>query len=64
MDLTDGRGTDAVIDAVGMEAHGTPASNSFAVAGRCPSPGLRRRCQPDAPFQAKEDGTVKTLPKP
>ena len=23
-DLTDGRGTDAVIDAVGMEAHGAP----------------------------------------
>ncbi|WIM89928.1 zinc-dependent alcohol dehydrogenase [Candidatus Mycobacterium wuenschmannii] len=25
-DLTDGRGTDAVIDAVGMEAHGSPAT--------------------------------------
>ncbi|MFF5448067.1 alcohol dehydrogenase catalytic domain-containing protein [Streptomyces sp. NPDC012888] len=25
-DLTDGRGTDAVIDAVGMEAHGSPAA--------------------------------------
>ena len=25
-DLTDGRGTDAVIDAVGMEAHGSPGS--------------------------------------
>ena len=25
-DLTDGRGTDSVIDAVGMEAHGSPAA--------------------------------------
>ena len=25
-DLTDGRGPDAVIDAVGMEAHGSPAA--------------------------------------
>ncbi|MFI2780449.1 alcohol dehydrogenase catalytic domain-containing protein [Streptomyces sp. ALB3] len=27
-DLTDGRGTDAVIDAVGMEAHGAPAAKA------------------------------------
>ncbi|MBO0655778.1 glutathione-dependent formaldehyde dehydrogenase [Streptomyces triculaminicus] len=27
-DLTDGRGTDAVIDAVGMEAHGAPAAHA------------------------------------
>jgi threonine dehydrogenase-like Zn-dependent dehydrogenase len=26
-EMTDGRGTDAVIDAVGMEAHGSPAAN-------------------------------------
>ena len=26
-DLTDGRGTDSVIDAVGMEAHGSPVAN-------------------------------------
>ena len=27
-DRTDGRGTDAVIDAVGMEAHGAPSASS------------------------------------
>jgi threonine dehydrogenase-like Zn-dependent dehydrogenase len=31
-DLTDGRGTDAVIDAVGMEAHGSPAAKLLQTA--------------------------------
>ena len=37
-DLTDGRGADAVIDAVGMEAHGSPAAKTIQqVAGLLPS---------------------------
>jgi threonine dehydrogenase-like Zn-dependent dehydrogenase len=37
MDLTGGRGADAVIDAVGMEAHGSPvASTAQRVAGMLP----------------------------
>jgi len=37
-DLTDGRGADAVIDAVGMEAHGSPATKTIQqVAGLLPS---------------------------
>ncbi len=38
-DLTDGRGTDSVIDAVGMEAHGSPPVAKFAqtAAGLLPS---------------------------
>ena len=36
-DLTDGRGTDSVIDAVGMEAHGSPAAKlAQQVAGLLP----------------------------
>ncbi|WP_426560224.1 zinc-dependent alcohol dehydrogenase [Angustibacter sp. McL0619] len=36
-DLTDGRGTDAVIDAVGMEAHGSPGARAMLqVASRLP----------------------------
>ena len=36
---TDGRGTDAVIDAVGMEAHGSPIAETVqAAAGLLPSP--------------------------
>jgi threonine dehydrogenase-like Zn-dependent dehydrogenase len=39
---TDGRGTDAVIDAVGMEAHGSPiAETAQAAAGLLPSPVRR-----------------------
>jgi threonine dehydrogenase-like Zn-dependent dehydrogenase len=38
-DLTDGRGPDAVLDAVGMEAHGNPlAAASQAAAGVLPKP--------------------------
>ena len=41
-DLTDGRGPDAVIDAVGMEAHGNPLSEKvIAAAGRMPKPVAR-----------------------
>jgi threonine dehydrogenase-like Zn-dependent dehydrogenase len=41
--LTDGRGPDAVIDAVGMEAHGSPgASAAQKVVGFLPSPLARR----------------------
>jgi len=37
-DLTDGRGADAVIDAVGMEVHGSPATKTIQqVAGLLPS---------------------------
>ncbi|MFJ8858892.1 alcohol dehydrogenase catalytic domain-containing protein [Streptomyces sp. NPDC102451] len=41
-DLTDGRGTDAVIDAVGMEAHGAPVARAgqWAV-GLLPDPAAR-----------------------
>lgn len=39
MDLTDGRGPDAVIDAVGMEAHGNPVSEKvIGAASRLPKP--------------------------
>ena len=42
-DLTDGRGPDSVVDAVGMEAHGSPMG-SFAqsVAGMLPDPIARK----------------------
>ena len=41
-DLTDGRGPDAVIDAVGMEAHGNPFSErAIAAASRLPKPIAR-----------------------
>jgi threonine dehydrogenase-like Zn-dependent dehydrogenase len=41
-DLTDGRGPDAVIDAVGMEAHGNPLSERvIAGASRLPKPIAR-----------------------
>jgi len=32
-ELTDGRGTDSVVDAVGMEAHGSPAAEAFQTVG-------------------------------
>ncbi|GAA5020928.1 zinc-dependent alcohol dehydrogenase [Terrabacter aeriphilus] len=39
IDLTDGRGADAVIDAVGMEAHGNPVSEKvIGAASRLPKP--------------------------
>lgn len=38
-DMTDGRGTDAVIDAVGLEAHGSPsAKKAQALTGLLPDP--------------------------
>lgn len=38
-DMTDGRGPDAVIDAVGMEAHGSPVAGAFiSGAARLPGP--------------------------
>jgi threonine dehydrogenase-like Zn-dependent dehydrogenase len=41
-DLTDGRGPDAVIDAVGMEAHGNPLSEmAIKAAARMPKPLAR-----------------------
>jgi threonine dehydrogenase-like Zn-dependent dehydrogenase len=41
-DLTDGRGPDAVIDAVGMEAHGNPISEKvIGAASRMPKPVAR-----------------------
>jgi threonine dehydrogenase-like Zn-dependent dehydrogenase len=41
-ELTDGRGPDAVIDAVGMEAHGNPLSEqAIKAAGRMPKPLAR-----------------------
>jgi threonine dehydrogenase-like Zn-dependent dehydrogenase len=41
-DLTDGRGPDAVIDAVGMESHGNPLSEKvIAAASRLPKPVAR-----------------------
>jgi threonine dehydrogenase-like Zn-dependent dehydrogenase len=47
MDLTGGRGADSVIDAVGMEAHGSPmASTAQRVAGMLPKPlaeGMTKR---------------------
>lgn len=40
--LTDGRGPDAVIDAVGMEAHGAPVAHAaIALASRLPKPIAR-----------------------
>lgn len=42
-DLTDGRGTDSVIDAVGMEAHGSPASKlAQTVTGLLPDAVARK----------------------
>jgi threonine dehydrogenase-like Zn-dependent dehydrogenase len=41
-DLTDGRGADAVIDAVGMESHGNPLSEkAISLASRLPGPIAR-----------------------
>lgn len=41
-DLTDGRGTDGVLEAVGMEAHGNPIAEAvIGVAGRLPKPIAR-----------------------
>lgn len=41
-DMTDGRGADSVLDAVGMEAHGNPiAEKVIGVAGRLPKPIAR-----------------------
>ncbi|MCA1781358.1 MAG: hypothetical protein ABR500_14010 [Dermatophilaceae bacterium] len=41
-DLTDGRGADGVVDAVGMEAHGNPvAEKAIGVASRLPKPVAR-----------------------
>ena len=41
-DLTEGRGPDAVIDAVGMEAHGNPVSEKvIGAASRLPKPAAR-----------------------
>lgn len=38
-DMTDGRGPDSVLDAVGMEAHGNPvAEKAISVVGKLPSP--------------------------
>lgn len=43
IDLTDGRGPDAVIDAVGMEAHGNPLSEKvIGAASRLPKPVARQ----------------------
>jgi len=42
-ELTDGRGPDAVIDAVGMEAHGAPVGKlAHALAGLMPDPVARK----------------------
>src|SRR5690606_2030536 len=42
-DLTSGRGTDAVIDAVGMEAHGSPVAKGVqAAAGMLPDAVARQ----------------------
>ncbi|WP_374970368.1 zinc-dependent alcohol dehydrogenase [Terrabacter sp. BE26] len=42
IDMTDGRGPDAVIDAVGMEAHGNPLSEKvIGAASRLPKPVAR-----------------------
>jgi NADPH:quinone reductase-like Zn-dependent oxidoreductase len=41
--LTDGRGPDAVIDAVGMEAHGRRSARvAHQIAGSCPTASPRR----------------------
>ena len=43
LDLTRGRGVDGVVDAVGMEAHGTPAQAAMqTVAGMLPGPLARK----------------------
>jgi threonine dehydrogenase-like Zn-dependent dehydrogenase len=42
-ELVDGRGPDAVIDAVGMEAHGSPVAKAAqAIAGLLPDPAARQ----------------------
>ena len=42
-ELTDGRGPDSVLDAVGMEAHGSPVSHAaVAAASRLPKPVARK----------------------
>lgn len=44
--LTDGRGPDAVIDAVGMEAHGSPAGKAaHTLAGMLPDPVQKKFMQ-------------------
>jgi threonine dehydrogenase-like Zn-dependent dehydrogenase len=43
VDMTGGRGTDSVIEAVGMEAHGSPfQSAAIKAAGKLPDPLARR----------------------
>ena len=42
LDRTDGRGADATIDAVGMEAHGSPAKLAFRMISALPSPVGRK----------------------
>lgn len=43
LEVTDGRGADSVIEAVGMEAHGNPfAEKAIAAAGRLPGPIARK----------------------
>lgn len=46
-ELTGGRGADAVIDAVGMEAHGSPESKVVGLLGRRLAQPLRRRSAVD-----------------
>ena len=47
--LTDGRGADSVIDAVGMEAHGSPVGKfAQSRSGCCPTRWPRRSCRPPA----------------
>ncbi|WP_409484751.1 zinc-dependent alcohol dehydrogenase [Arsenicicoccus dermatophilus] len=42
-DLTDGRGADAVLETVGMEAHGSPvAEKAFDLVGKLPKPVARK----------------------
>ena len=41
--MTDGRGPDAVIDAVGMEAHGSPVAKAAQQMTALPARRARRR---------------------
>jgi len=75
-ELTDGRGPDSAIDAVGMEAHGAPGAKAAqTVAGLLPdavAAKLTEKAAVDrlsAPrayemFQKKEDGAIKVVLKP
>jgi threonine dehydrogenase-like Zn-dependent dehydrogenase len=74
-DLTDGRGTDSVVDAVGMEAHGSPgakiAQNLTDEADPLGVEDLATHRLPldEAPygyeiFQKKKDGAIKVLLTP